>query len=91
MNLTDPISILKGVGKQRYNIFIENGLSSIEDLLYYFPRRYLDRTNTTLIKDLQQGNQATIVARVETFSEKPIRRGKIFRVIVSDGSGLLTL
>ena len=91
MNLTDPISILKGVGKQRYNTFIENGLTSIRDLLYYFPRRYLDRTNTTLIKDLQRGNQATVVARVETCVEKPIRRGKIFQVIVSDGSGLLTL
>ena len=25
MNLTDPISILKGVGKHRYNTFIKNG------------------------------------------------------------------
>lgn len=91
MNLTDPISILKGVGKYRYNTFIKNGFTFIEDLLYHFPRRYLDRTNTTLIKDLQRGVQATIVARVETFVKKPIRRGKIFQVIVSDGSGLLTL
>ena len=91
MNLTDPVSILKGVGKHRYKIFIKNGITSIEDFLYYFPRRYLDRTNTTHIKDLRKGEHASIVARVESFSDKPIRRGKIFQVIVSDGSGLLTL
>ena len=45
MILTDPISILKGVGEQRSDSFSQSGIDSIRDLLYTFPRRYLDRTN----------------------------------------------
>ena len=91
MNFSDPISILKGVGEQREKVLNQNGIISIEDLLYYFPRRYLDRTSITPIKEFQKGQLVTSVAKVETFGERRIRKGKMFQVIVSDGSGLLTL
>ena len=91
MNLSDPISNLKGVGPQRQKVLNAQGISSIHDLLYYFPRRHLDRTILTPIKEFHKGNNVTLIATVETFGEKSIRRGRMFQVIVSDGSGLLTL
>ena len=34
---------------------------------------------------------ATLIGQVETFGEKSVRRGKLFQVILSDGTGILTL
>ena len=91
MDLIDSISKIKGVGSQRTRIFNEFGIQYIKDILYYFPRRYLDRTILSSISNLKKGNNVTLIAQVETFGEKRIRRGKMFQVIVSDGTGLLTL
>ncbi|MDA9671783.1 hypothetical protein N9T87_00700, partial [bacterium] len=66
MILTDPISILKGVGEQRSDSFTQSGIDSIRDLLYTFPRRYLDRTNVTPIKHFQKNQTISLVARVES-------------------------
>tara|TARA_B110000008_G_C16971154_1_gene563931 strand:+ start:1897 stop:3966 length:2070 start_codon:yes stop_codon:yes gene_type:complete len=89
--LTDPISILEGVGEQRSVSFSQSGIDSIKDLLYTFPRRYLDRTNVTQIKHFQKNQTVSLVARIESFGEKPIRKGKLFQVLVTDGTGFLTL
>lgn len=44
-SLETPIVYLKGVGPQRAEVLSkELGISTFEDLLYYFPFRYIDRT-----------------------------------------------
>jgi len=86
-----PISELSGVGSKRESILNDHGISNYLDLLDYFPRRHLDRTSITPIKKLKKGMNATLIGKVETFDEKFIRRGKLFQVIISDGTGYLTL
>tara|TARA_B000000557_G_scaffold264671_1_gene270897 strand:- start:326 stop:2401 length:2076 start_codon:yes stop_codon:yes gene_type:complete len=86
-----PVSELKGVGSQRNKILIEHSISNIGDLLYYFPRRYLDRSTITPIKKFKKGDLVTLIGSVETFGVKSTRRGKIFQVIVTDNTGILTL
>ena len=90
-NLTAPISELRGVGPQRNKILIDHSISTLGDLLYYFPRRYLDRTTITPIKKFKKGNVVTLIGKVETFGEKFTRRGRIFQIIVTDNTGILTL
>ena len=85
------ISTIKGVGPRREQVFTDLGIHCIKDILYYFPRRYLDRTTLTSIRELKKGDSVTLIAQVETFGEKKIRRGRMFQIIVSDGTGLLTL
>ena len=91
MNLATPISSLKGVGSRREQALNEHGIKTIHDLLYYFPRRHLDRTTISPIQNFTKGDLVTLVGKVETFGEKSTRRGKIFQVIVTDDTGLLTL
>ena len=91
MNLTDSISVVLGVGPQRVKVFNGLGVENIKDMLYYFPRRYLDRTTIIPIRELTKGDHATLIAQVETLGEKRIRRGTMFQIIASDGTGLLTL
>ena len=91
LELNSSISLIEGVGSVRQKILNECGIFTINDLLYNFPRRHLDRTTITPIRKIQKGDNVTLIASVETCGEKPIRRGKIFQVIVSDETGLLTL
>ncbi len=91
MNLNDSISVVIGVGPQRVKVLNGLGVEKIKDMLYYFPRRYLDRTTLTPIKDLKKGDKVTLIAKVETLGERRIRRGIMFQIIASDGTGLLTL
>ncbi len=91
MNLAAPISHVKGVGSQREPVLADHGITTVRDILYYFPRRHLDRTTISPIRNFTKGDVATLIGKVETFGEKSTRRGKIFQVIVSDGTGLLTL
>ncbi len=91
MNLNDSISVVLGVGPQRVKVLNGLGIENIKDMLYYFPRRYLDRTNLTRIQDLKKGDQVTLIAQVKTLGERRIRRGRMFQIIASDGTGLLTL
>ena len=90
-NLTAPISELRGVGPQRNKILIDHSISTFGDLLYYFPRRYLDRTTITPIKKFKKGDVVTLIGKIETFGAKFTRRGRIFQVIVTDNTGILTL
>ena len=90
-HLLTSISELSGVGSKRKLILNDHGISTLQDLLYYFPRRHLDRTSITPIRKLEKGMVATLIGQVETFGEKSVRRGKLFQVILSDGTGILTL
>ena len=58
------IQYLKGIGPKRAKSFQARGIESIEDLLYYFPRRYEDRTNFASISELKDGQIYTIKAQV---------------------------
>ena len=91
MNLTESISQLRGVGPRREKILNNLGIYTIMDILYYFPRRHLDRTIFTQISSLKKGISCSVIGKVQTFSERFIRGGKMFQAVVYDGTGLLTL
>lgn len=61
---TTHIQYLKGIGPKRAQSFADKGVATIEDLLYYFPRRYEDRTNFASISHLEEGQVYTIKAQV---------------------------
>jgi len=91
INLSTFLQYIKNVGPARAKVLSEIGLEDSEDLLYYFPRRHLDRTTVTAISLLKKGMITTIVGKVETCGERKTRKGKLFQAILSDGTGFLTL
>jgi len=88
--LDTPIQYLKGIGPKRAKSFIRLSIHTIEDLLYYFPRRYEDRTKFINISRLVEGEYQTIRAKVLALGQRQSwkRRGfKIFEVAVGDDTG----
>ena len=92
LKLSDPIQYLKGVGPQRAKLLKFADIENVQDLLMFFPRRYLDRTNFNQIGALQAGDNVTVIGKVLSSGLlKTRKRVRIFEAIISDGSGNITL
>ena len=89
LSLTDPLQYLKGVGPARAKLLAERGILTLEDLLYYPPFRYEDRSRITLVRDLNPGRTATVLLKVEAAGLSRTRRGMaIFDLAGTDETGL---
>lgn len=86
--LEASIRKLYGVGDKKVAALQKAGIETIEDLMYYLPRRYLDRSSITKIKDLKDGIETTVVGQVVRFGTKPGKRPR-FLVLLSDRTGEL--
>jgi ATP-dependent DNA helicase RecG len=64
-------------------------LHTAGDLIYHFPRRYDERGEHTDMRDLQIGEQVTLLAQVQSVSVKPMRarKGNMLEITIGDGSG----
>ena len=82
------IQFLKGVGPVRAQMLAARGIRTLEDLFYYTPFRYEDRTRITCIRDLMPGQTTTVFGQVLTCGLMRTRRGVyIYDLAASDASG----
>ena len=89
MTANTDIRYLKGVGAKRAEILKSKGIDTVGALLRFFPRKYLDWTNVTLVKHaLWHENvciKAKIISPIETVET---RRGiTIYKFLAEDESG----
>lgn len=83
------IQFVKGVGPAKAKLFFNLGVESIEDLLYFFPRRYEDRRNITPIAQVQVGENQTITGKVAKINSRKSWHTKkhVLEVVLDDGGG----
>ncbi len=55
---------IKGVGPKIAYILNKLGIYTASDLLYYFPRKHIDYSTRTRIRDLEEGMTTTILERL---------------------------
>ena len=81
-----------GLGPKRVEALNESGIQNIGDLLYYFPRTYIDRSKLHSITDLEKllGQTCTINATIKRVRYEPGRKSRL-RVLVDDGTGEMEL
>ena len=90
LTLSSEVKYLKGVGPARAEILAARGIRTLEDLLYYTPFRYEDRTHITRIRDLVPGQTTTILAQVLTCGLMRTRKGTyIYDLAARDASGMI--
>ena len=91
--LSDPITILKGIGPAKAKQFASLNIFTLQDLICHFPRGYEDRTQLVPIEKLQPDVPACFKAMVmNTPRTSHIRKGlDLTRVQVADHSGRLNL
>ena len=74
MELSSPVRYAKGVGEVRERALLRLGVRTVEDLLFFFPRRYEDRRSITPLSALTEGVFASVVAEVISFESRPTSR-----------------
>ncbi|MFA6272352.1 MAG: ATP-dependent DNA helicase RecG [Patescibacteria group bacterium] len=87
--LSTPISNFPTVGPRTAQRLIKLGIETAEDLLFYFPFRYEDYSNISIINEIQNNQTATIKARVDLIRNKrsPRKRMIITEAMLSDDTG----
>ena len=91
--LSDPITILKGVGPTKAKQFAQLNIFTLEDLICHFPRGYEDRTKLLTVSQLEVDVPACFRAMVMgTPRTAHIRKGlDLTKVQVADHTGRLQL
>jgi ATP-dependent DNA helicase RecG len=87
--LNTPVQYLKGIGEKRAQALETIGIFSFSDLMQYYPRRYLDRSNITPIRNLKINETATVVGKVQTCGIKKGARSR-FILVLTDETGFLS-
>lgn len=66
------------------------GIYKPQDLLYFFPRRYIDRSNVQSIKNLLgSGEEVTVSGKITKTDEVGFGKKKRLEVSITDGTGTL--
>ena len=92
LTLKSDVMYLKGIGPKIAYILNKLGIYTVGDLLYYFPRKHVDYSTRTKIRDLTPGETTTVfgtIRSVEAFTTK--NNLGVVKVKIVDGSGSINL
>ncbi len=70
------------------------GISTVGQLLHHYPRRYIDRSQVSKIRELRVGQQATVIGKVTAAKTRPARAQRgllVTTVTIYDRTGSLDL
>lgn len=92
-DLQTPIDYLKGVGPNRADLLRkELGIHTYQDILNFFPFRYIDKTQFYKINQLQQNSsEVQIIGKITTVKMLPQKRGKRLVAVFEDETGNMDL
>ncbi|HLS10944.1 MAG TPA: ATP-dependent DNA helicase RecG [Flavobacteriaceae bacterium] len=88
-SLQTPIEYLKGVGPYRASLLkSELDIHTYQDLLHFFPNRYLDRTKYYLISELRaESAEVQVIGQVLRLQEIKQKRGSRLVALFQDAQG----
>lgn len=85
-----PVQFIKGIGpKLAENLFVA-GIKTVKDLFRYYPRKHLNYSNRTKVKDCKIGQLVTIwgvIKEVNCFTPPTNKNITIMSIVVTDGTG----
>ena len=89
---TTDIQFLKGVGEKRAVVLKSKGIDTVDALLRFYPRDYIDWTNTVSIESAPLFENVCIKAKVLNVESEKKRSGIIlYRIICEDDTAQMTV
>ena len=92
MELKDKVTCIKGIGEKTAGNLAKLGISTVSDLIHYYPRTYITYMDPVDIQDIQaderQAVSVTINSRVEV---KKLRGFSIATAYAKDYTGTIKL
>lgn len=88
--LNAPVSTIKGVGPRMARLLNTLGIETINDMLFFRPRRHDDYTQLTYISKLQPNTNATVIGTVQSALVRAGKNNrKDFLIVLDDGSAAM--
>jgi ATP-dependent DNA helicase RecG len=85
--LATPVQFLKGVGPQRAELLERLGLSTVRDVLFFFPRDYQDFSQPRDIGQLEEGKPQTVRGVVQEIDLRNIGIGRTILGVLMEARG----
>jgi ATP-dependent DNA helicase RecG len=88
--LDKSIQYIKGIGPKRAALlYNELGLETVEDLLYFLPRKYIDSSNTKSINNCFVNDFVTVMGIVKQVKISGHKK-KFLEIVIDDGTDTLS-
>ena len=90
LDFLSPVGVIPGLGTRRTAALNESGIFTLGDLLYQFPRRYVDRSKITPIAECRNhiGSVVNVIAEITKTRVERGRRPR-FRIQLTDATGTM--
>ena len=86
------VMYMKGVGPKIAYKLNKLGIYTVQDLMLYFPKKHIDYSSRTLIRDLKEGEPTTVFGYIKSVSAfNTQKKLSVVKVTVADESGRLDL
>lgn len=86
------VMYMKGVGPKIAYKLNKLGIYTVQDLMLYFPKKHIDYSSRTLIRDLKEGETTTVFGYIKSVSAfNTQKKLSVVKVTVADESGRLDL
>lgn len=90
LDLGSPLNNISGIGPSRLKALSKLNLYKVADLLYFFPRYYIDRTQVKEIRSLETGKEQTISVKLVNWEKNYEKRGLIInKALFKDATGYI--
>jgi ATP-dependent DNA helicase RecG len=84
-------SVAKVVGGKTADVLEKSfGMKTVEDLLRYYPRRYVVRGELSNISELIEGEETTVLAAIDSVNHRNIKGKHLLEVIITDGTSKMS-
>jgi ATP-dependent DNA helicase RecG len=85
------VTVLNGVGPETASKLQRLGLTTLRDILLYFPRRYDNYSKMKTINRLEYGEECSVIGTIGEAHQRRIRGGQatMLKVVLSDATGML--
>jgi ATP-dependent DNA helicase RecG len=89
--LSKEIQYIKGVGPARAAVLNRLDIKTVRDIIYYFPRAWVDRSDIKPINKVTPGEKETVKGVVTAKETKRVRANlKLTQVLIQDDRGYIT-
>lgn len=86
------VMYMKGVGPKIAYKLNKLGIYTVQDLMMYFPKKHIDYSSRTLIRDLKGGETTTVFGYIKSVSAfNTQKKLSVVKVAIADESGRLDL
>ncbi|MBN2424355.1 MAG: ATP-dependent DNA helicase RecG [Calditrichaceae bacterium] len=86
--IASEIQYIKGIGPKRAILLSKYKINNFADLINFFPRRYIDRSNIFKLNELKPEQEVTVIGKIIATGIRYGRR-KVFYIMISDDNGFL--